>query len=302
MMSAVEKLLGLEDGGELLEVARTRWDDWCTRDERLPAVGGFDQLRPWLRHADYDDVDDVLLALAELGATDGGNDNVAASVLAKCLLPGACQLAARLQRQQRSQRFRDHQPVGALQSAGAIDELVASQLWIEVRTVRWRRIRRVASNILLDTRAAVLLELGDHFQLERRDRSWAHTTVTGEQATFETVIENASRITGQSAPGESETENRARTEVTELLDWAGTAEVITPSEGTLLTAVLQAAADVETRNVRRGCGGLLSNEVSRRVAAQMGVSESTVRRRTSRTLRALAQAAPRSAEALSDAC
>ncbi len=67
-MSAVEELLGLEDGGELLEVARTRWDDWCSGDERLLVVGGFDQLRPWLRHADYDAIDDVLLALAELAA------------------------------------------------------------------------------------------------------------------------------------------------------------------------------------------------------------------------------------------
>ncbi len=301
-MSAVEELLGLQDGGELLEVARTRWDDWCARDERLRAVGGFDQLRPWLRHADYDAIDEVLLALAELGAIDGGDDNVAASVLAKCLLPGACQLAARLQRQQRCQPFHDHQPVGRLRSAGAVDELVASQLWIEVRTVRWRRIRRVAANILLDTRAAVLLELGDHFQVERRDRSWARTTVIGEHDTFETAIGTASRIAGTSAPEEPERDNSARSEVTELLAWAGTSRVITPSEGTLLTAVLQAAADVETRNVRRGCGGLLSNEVSRRVAAQMGVSESTVRRRTSRTVRALAAAAPRFTEMLSDAC
>ncbi|UFN45200.1 hypothetical protein [Nocardioides okcheonensis] len=298
----MEELLGLEDGGELLEVARTRWDDWCVGDERLLVVGGFDQLRAWLRHADYDAIDDVLLALAELAALDGGNDNVAAGVLAKCLLPGACQLAARLQRRQRCQPFHDHQPVGGLRSAGAVDELVASQLWIEVRTVRWRRIRRVAANVLLDTRAAVLLELGDHFQVERRDRSWARTMVIGEQDAFEAAAETSSRIAGTTAPDASEADTTARSEVTELLAWAGTSEVITPSEETLLAAVLQAAAEVETRNVRRGCGGLLSNEVSRRVAAQMGVSESTVRRRTSRTVQALAAAAPKFTEVLSDAC
>jgi hypothetical protein len=62
--------------------------------------------------------------------------------------------------------------------------------------------------------------------------------------------------------------------------------------------VLEEAAAVDTRNLRRGYGGLMSNELSRRVAGRAGVSESTVRRRTSRMVRALADAAPR----FSDAC
>lgn len=279
-MSAVEELLGLEDGGELLEMARRRWDEWSEADARLRVVAGYDQLRPWLREADYEAIDDMLLALAELAAPEGGNDVVAAGVLAKCLLPGACQLAAWLHRRQKSQPFRDNQPAISVGAASIVDELVASQLWIEVRTVGWQRIRRVAANILLDTRAAVLLELGDQFQVERRDRSWARTLVTDDPV-------NAVH------PMTDEHNGRAASELADLLAWADDSDVISPSDGQLLASVLEEAAVVETRNLRRGCGGFMSNELSRRVAARMGVSESTVRRHTSRTVRALADAAPR---------
>jgi len=278
-MSVVEELLGLEDSSELLEIARCRWDEWSEADARLRVVAEYDQLRPWLREADYEAIDDILLALAELAAPDGGNDIVAAGVLAKCLMPGACQLAAWLHRRQKSQPFRDNQPAVSVGMASIVDELVASQLWIEVRTVGWPRIRRVAANILLDTRAAVLLELGDHFQVERRDRSWARTLVTDDPV-------NAHPVTDEHDGG-------AASELADLLAWADESDVISPSDGQLLASVLEEAAAVETRNLRRGCGGLMSNELSRRVAARMGVSESTVRRHTSRTVRALADAAPR---------
>ena len=46
-------------------------------------------------------------------------------------------------------------------------------------------------------------------------------------------------------------------------------------------------------NLARGYGGLLSNEVSSRVAPRVGVSEATVRRHGSRSMRALAAAVPR---------
>lgn len=279
MSAGVGELLRLDEDSELLELARCRWEEWSQADARLRVVAGYDQLRPWLVGADYESIDDVLLALAELAAPDGGDDVVAAGVLAKCLLPGACQLAAWLCRRQQNRPFGDNQPAGAT-GAARINELVASQLWIEVRTVGWQRIRRVAANILLDTRAAVLLELGDHFQLERRDRSWARTLVTEE------TDEAVNPIAGVHDAG-------AASELADLLAWASESDVISPSDGQLLACVLEEAAFVETRNLRRGCGGFMSNEVSRRVAIRIGVSERTVRRHTSRTVRALVDAAPR---------
>lgn len=279
MSAGVGELLGLEEGSELLEIARCRWDEWSQADARLRVVDGYDELRPWLLEADYESIDDVLLALAELAAPDGGDDVVAAGVLAKCLLPGACQLAGWLSRRQQEQPFFDNQPAGG-SGAARINELVASQLWIEVRTVGWKRVRRVAANILLDTRAAVLLELGDHFQVKRRDRTWAYSTLN----------DYAHELTH---PLVEPPDTSAVSELADLLAWAGESDVISPSDGQLLASVLEEAAAVETRNLRRGSGGFMSNELSRRVAARIGVSERTVRRHTSRTVRALAEAAPR---------
>lgn len=279
MSAGVGELLGLEEASELLDLARCRWNEWSAADARLRVVAGYDQLRPWLLGADYDAIDDVLLALAELAAPDGGDDIVAAGVLAKCLLPGACQLAGWLSRVEQNHRFRDNTSVTG-SPVTRINELVASQLWVEVRSVGWQRIRRVAANILLDTRAAVLLELGDYFQLERSDRSWARTIVTDDPAEA-------------TQPVFDEYDAGAASELADLLAWASDSDVISPSDGQLLACVLAEAAAVETRNLRRGSGGFMSNELSRRVAARIGVSERTVRRHTSRTVRALAEAAPR---------
>ena len=86
--------LGLDDDSELLEQARQRWPAWVASDARLEVVEEFDDLRAWLPPVDRDASDEVLLALAMLAAPDGGDDIVAAAALAKCLLPGACRLAA----------------------------------------------------------------------------------------------------------------------------------------------------------------------------------------------------------------
>jgi hypothetical protein len=82
----------------------------------------------------------------------------AAGVLAWVLLPGACSVARRL----RSLSLR-------------IDELVAAQLWIEVRSFPWQRLWKVAANILGNLRVAVLLDCGVPSQVQRSDRTWART-------------------------------------------------------------------------------------------------------------------------------
>jgi hypothetical protein len=66
------------------------------------------ELRGWLH------------ALATLAAADGGNDVAAAAALACALMPGACILANRLRT-----------------LAVQIDQIVAAQLWVEVRTFPW---------------------------------------------------------------------------------------------------------------------------------------------------------------------
>lgn len=108
---------------------------------------------------------------------DGGDDIAAAAALAKCLLPGACRLAGWLSSLPTKEVFRDSQPIqaGAWWAVERIDELVASQLWIEVRSFPWRRLTKVASNIIVSTKVGVLREVGDYFYVTRADRTQVET-------------------------------------------------------------------------------------------------------------------------------
>ncbi len=305
--------LGLDDDSELLDQARQKWPAWVAADPRLGVVDSFDDLRAWLPSVDHESSDEVLLALAMLAAPDGGDDIAAAAALAKCLLPGACRLAGWLSTLPPREVLRDSQPVttGTWSAVERIDELVASQLWIEVRTFKWRRLRKVAANILINTRVGVLREVGDFFYVSRADRTWANTTLVESFSAGD--LTSADGGAGYSAempterdagalfhrpeiladPGPEQEEPSATEELLELLAWACDHQVISPADRYLLLCLVEEADRVETRRLARGYGGLLSNEVSSRVAPRIGVSEATVRRHGSRSMRALAEAAPR---------
>jgi hypothetical protein len=305
--------LGLEDNSELLDQARQKWPSWVAADPGLGVVDNFDDLRTWLPAADHAASDQVLLTLAMLAAPDGGDDIAAAAALAKCLLPGACRLAGWLSTLPPREVFRDSQPVmaGTWSAVERVDELVASQLWIEVRTFKWRRLRKVAANILINTRVGVLREVGDFFYVSRADRTWANTTLVesfasgdltgadggaGNSAEMPTV-----RVAGAlfhrpeilADAGTEQEEPSATDELLELLGWACDHKVISPADRYLLLCLVEEADRVKTRRLARGYGGLLSNEVSSRVAPRIGVSEATVRRHGSRSMRALAAVVPR---------
>src|SRR3546814_16161191 len=105
-------------------------------------------------------------------APDGGDDIAAAAALAKCLLPGACRLAGWLSTLPPRAVFRDSQPVaaGSWSAVERIDELVASHLWVEVRSFKWRRLTKVAATHLTNTPRGVLHEVG-----ETRRQRWKET-------------------------------------------------------------------------------------------------------------------------------
>jgi hypothetical protein len=306
--------LGLDDNSELLDQACQKWPAWVAADPRLGVVESFDDLRAWLPSVDREASDEVLLALAMLAAPDGGDDIAAAAALAKCLLPGACRLAGWLSTLPPREVFRDSQPVtaGTWSAVERIDELVASQLWIEVRTFKWRRLRKVAANVLINTRVGVLREVGDFFHVSRADRTWANTSPVDSFSSGDLFDAEGGkpwaagempteRVTGASFrwpeiladPGPEQGEPSATEELLELLAWACDHQVISPADRYLLLCLVEEADQVETRRLARGYGGLLSNEVSSRVAPRIGVSEATVRRHGSRSMRALAEAAPR---------
>lgn len=305
--------LGLDDNSELLDQARQKWPAWVAADPRLGVVDNFDDLRSWLPTVDHETSDQVLLALAMLAAPDGGDDIAAAAALAKCLLPGACRLAGWLSTLPPREVFRDSQPImaGTWSAVERVDELVASQLWIGVRTFKWRRTRKVAANILINTRVGVLREVGDFFYVSRADRTWANTTLVESFSAGDLTNTDGGagysaempteRVTGAlfhrpeilADAGPEQEEPSAAEELLELLAWACDHKVISPADRYLLLCLVEEADRIETRRLARGYGGLLSNEVSSRVAPRIGVSEATVRRHGSRSMRALAAAAPR---------
>jgi hypothetical protein len=308
---SVGDLLGLDENSELLDQARARWAAWAADDARLRVVDDFVDLRDWLSTVERVEADMVLLGLAMLGAPDGGDEVAAAGALAKCLLPGACVTAERIcQLVARGQLAAANVdgPVGQ-----RVDELVASQLWIEVRTFPWRRLTKVASNILMNTRAGVLYELGDNARLWRTDRTWANTSaleavtrgdfpparlgsIDGDPGTGCRELTLAGfrpeLFTGAMPSPDADPERTRLEQLLEILAWACEHRVITTSDRHLLLVLVEEAARVKTSRTGRGRCGLVGNELSLRVAPRLGVSGATVRRRAARSMAALAAAVP----------
>lgn len=311
MTVSVAAHLELDDGTDLLDAVCRKWSHWLEADGRLDKASSFEAFRRWLLIADRADSDLALVTLAELAAPDGGDDVLAAAALAKCLLPAACRTAGWLSTLPVRELFRDSQPVeaGACSAVERIDELVAAQLWIEVRSFRWRHTRNVAANVRVKTRVGVLRQLGGPSYLAPTDRVWGRTTVLGsltaspgelgednesgcgavhaQRAVRETPAMQAS-LCGRHLDDVA----AADTELQEVLSWGRSQGVIDAGEYALLECLIEEAQRVESRVIKRGCYGLLSTELSLRVAPRLGLSEATVRRRASRSIRALAAAAP----------
>lgn len=302
---SVGDLLGLDEGGVLLNQVRARWPHWIAVDGThlsvVSVVTEFDDLQGWLAQADRDDVDVVLHELATLAAPDGGGDVVAAAALAKCLLPGASRIAAWFATGGR------HLLRGEISLAA---ELVASQLWLEVRSFPWRRMRRkVAANILMNTRAGVLFECGCPSQVEREDRTWARTTpmlavdhgadyIGFPDARAAGVHNQGDRwmmlASASLQPEDLLLEDSPLEQLLAVLAWACETKVISVADRELLLRLaVEASERYGDRSGRRGRGGLLGGQVCSEVASRIGVSARTVRRQGSRSIRALADAVPR---------
>jgi hypothetical protein len=178
-------------------------------------------------------------------------------------MPGACTLANRL-------RTLDWH----------IDETVAAQLWVEVRTFPWRRLRKVAANVLMNTQAGVLRDCGARSQLERTDPTWSRTSPVDPYSTF----------WGGYASTHCERPTHPAQELLALLQWGCENKVITDNDRALLLCLVEAADSAATRRLGRGYGGLMANKVSEAVAQQWGIAPKTVRRRARRSMDALSSA------------
>ena len=122
---SVATQLGLDDPDRgLLAAARHAWRGWAGQHEALGVVAELEDLPAWLT-AHPGERSTVLGVLSGLAAQQEGDDVPAAAALAWLLVPGASLLANRL-----------------ATLSPDIDELVAAQLWIEVRTFGSGRGRR----------------------------------------------------------------------------------------------------------------------------------------------------------------
>ena len=259
---SVATYLGLDAASTAFIELELHWAGWVDQFPRLARAGDLRSLRGWLAGAEPAEADEVLHTLATLGSPSGADDLAAASVLAWALLPGACALAHRL---------RGLSP--------RIDELVAAQLWLEIRSFPWHRLHKVAANILANTRAGVLRECGARSQTKRADKAWTNTYVVDPAASF------WNRHTAGLGPVSS-----AADELLALLDSASAANVITDADKRLLLWLVEAAGRCGITRTGRGNAGLMSNTASAQVAIKVGLSPITVRRRARRIIDALTAA------------
>lgn len=288
---SVEDQLGLAADGHLLEPARAKWATWAREHPSLAQVGEFDRLRNWLRTGG-EETDEVLLVLARLAAPDGGDDVDAAAALAWAMIPAAGRVAACLHT-----------------LTPDIDQVVAAQLWLEVRSFPWCRVkRRVAANLAMRVRNGVLLHSDSRNQLERVDRTWARTQTRdpqhlgaeggrGSDSCMAAWLSGTASAVWHLRSGELLfTDPDAQTpaeELLEVLDWACEHDVISDEDRYLLLCLVEEATRTPPAAAGRGNGGLCGREISAKVAPRCGVSEATVRRRVRRSVRALAAAADR---------
>lgn len=252
----IAELLGVDED-HLRQVVAERCGDWL---QLVPAGGvasSAEALDAWRRDARPGRVNVLLMALAHQAAVDGLDDSDAALVLAWLMLPAA---------------LRVRQELSWVQ--GPLDESIAAQLWVEVRTIPWRRPHRVAPRIAWRLRDAVRSDLS----VSTRDRVLDLPVAELPERPVADADESAGDQLG------------------ELLDWARAAEVITDADRVLLDRLLSTIRQLDEAGASPRSNrvyGLGGDRVAALVAEQLGVNLRTVRRRTAKVIAALSSNAPR---------
>lgn len=235
-----------------------QWPGWAARLPALLRVDHPADLDRWLRDADPAAADDVLGGLAQLAAADGGDDVDAAKVLAWVLLPAACRVA------------------GSFTRVADIDEHVAAQLWIEVRSFSWQTTSRVAANIARNLRKHLSTDLSE---------LPAASLLATAQADAGLVV----ALARQYGLGVAEDGPSPMDELLSVLEWGCRRGLITSEDRMLLLDMIAAAADDPAWH--RSGAALLGDKVSDSVGTHWGISGRTVRRRAAASISALAQVA-----------
>jgi hypothetical protein len=234
-----------------------RWPAWVTAEPALASMAGLGEVAAIAADRAHPGRADVLLAaLVRLGAVDGGNDQDAAAAVALLLDNGAARLAGQLRN-----------------LSGDIDQMVAGQVWLQIREFPWRRRREaIAKNILMDARRALLRDLG--VDTRRCNRGVVLLLMDTNDGAVAAVGPRALVYQdGPAGPADELT-------LVEVLEWATGNGVVTARDA----AILLELASVEVADVVRG---LSSAAEIAAVATARGVNEKTVRRSRDRAVRCL---------------
>lgn len=230
------------------------WTDLCARIDAdhlhrwaiaEPALGGFADLAELATDVhscnDRGHIDDVFVALLRLAARDHGDDQDAAMVVAHLMHKGGRSVAISLS---------DLSP--------DIDAVVATELWMQIRSYRWRqRQHSHALGLKNDTRAAVLRELAPARDDDGRRRQ---VSLSPEVVTW---LSDAHTAPVEAATTEPTTRDVAD-ELLDVLSWAKGTGVLTDADVRLLLEF-----ELATRPQRRAA------------AAEWGLTDRHIRRRCS---------------------
>jgi hypothetical protein len=275
--------------------SRQALDRWAAAEPVLAGIASLDALAEIVHHGqDPARADELLGGLVRLAAADGGDDEDAALVLAHLLDNGTHKLALQL---------RD--------LSTDIDELLAGELWLQIRAFPWRRRRRAyAKSLLLDTRLAVLAELRPYRTRDGHTRVLLVDPVAKDEpggrplrAVKLASAYLAGRTSAEPPPGRKVTvlhrahideHDQDTSTLLDVLEWAQRSGVIDRADAALLLELVAAAEDSGAMERTR----LAGRSVNRRaevaaVAARHGVVEKTIWRRRARALTALQAAGGR---------
>ncbi|MGH3497453.1 MAG: hypothetical protein ACRDP1_08315 [Nocardioidaceae bacterium] len=145
-----------------------------------------------------------------------------------------------------------------------IDALTAGELWMQIRMAPWERC--VAANILRAVRRSLLAELGHSEAAQRRDRTWARTTLWDNAVDLDLLV------------GLPELHADAVFEASQIVQHALIAGVLSLPDASLLQQLAEAAFE-HSAAARRGRAGLTAPAVVESVTRDRPVSARSVRRR-----------------------
>jgi hypothetical protein len=241
---------------------------WGAGEPALTGIATLDDLAAIVHdRGDPARADEVIGALVRFAAVDGGDNEEAALLVAHLLANGSRKLALQL---------RD--------LSSDIDDLVAGELWLQIRTFPWlRRTRAFAKSLLLDTRSAVLAELRPYRTRQGFDPvvlvDPTNTTASGRQG-------KADLLDGSFTHEYDRDEWR----LLDVLEWAKRSGVVDKSDVELLIDLVASADRIAVAGAGAGQHrGLNTAAEIADVAGRRGVHVRTIRRQRDRALAALRQ-------------